>query len=680
MAAQYKYIVDIIGNSKQFVQEMQNAVTSAGRLEAVTEDVDAGGTKFQGTLGALGSGLGKVALAIGGPLAALGFVKDAMESTEGSADKLEEITGTLEGTMSGLMQTIASGEWDRLIQNMVNTAKATRGLKVAMDELEDVKASNTIRKGLLEVERDTSKMAAIESTNAEDKKKYTEEAIIAQKALSSITIDEMSKDLSATEEFFGKRMGWTEEESKYNFKKVREMAGNYEYFFGKDSIVEESIKKRVEDLKYLQNVSVTGLTKAQSNELSQSQSTLRTIEMYKVLQNDVSKPGQFNEYVKGIGALNSANAQATEDLFRLQKQIESTEKAMDKIGGTSPGSSRAKRDPVTDNPLLPVKVGNIPTLTNGEALKKIDKLLPDVGPKVQNYADEEDLKREMDSLEKINNAKLLSELEYLDEKKKLDLAAAQGNATEILAIETKYANDINAVKIKKAQEWLNFAGGALDALSQFNEAAKQKELDAAGNNAEAKERIEKKYRAKEQAMAISQAIINGALAVTNILATVPGGIANPLSWVAIGLTAATTAAQIAVIGSQKFADGGIVSGPTRALVGEYQGAKNNPEVIAPLNKLNDMIRPAIVAAIAQTGTLKAQKFAGGGLISGPTIGLMGEYPGVRSNPEVVAPLSKLQQMIQPASSGGEVVFRIGERELVGVLVKGDRVKRNIRGR
>ena len=39
----------------------------------------------------------------------------------------------------------------------------------------------------------------------------------------------------------------------------------------------------------------------------------------------------------------------------------------------------------------------------------------------------------------------------------------------------------------------------------------------------------------------------------------------------------------------KFAKGGIVSGPTMGLVGEYPGAKNNPEVIAPLDKLKSMI-------------------------------------------------------------------------------------------
>ena len=43
------------------------------------------------------------------------------------------------------------------------------------------------------------------------------------------------------------------------------------------------------------------------------------------------------------------------------------------------------------------------------------------------------------------------------------------------------------------------------------------------------------------------------------------------------------------IGAVPFAEGGIVSGPTLGLVGEYAGAKNNPEVIAPLNKLRDLI-------------------------------------------------------------------------------------------
>ena len=55
----------------------------------------------------------------------------------------------------------------------------------------------------------------------------------------------------------------------------------------------------------------------------------------------------------------------------------------------------------------------------------------------------------------------------------------------------------------------------------------------------------------------------------------------------------------------KFADGGIVSGPTYALVGEYAGAKNNPEVIAPLDKLKDLIQPNGSGAVIVGGKIEA---------------------------------------------------------------------------
>lgn len=69
---------------------------------------------------------------------------------------------------------------------------------------------------------------------------------------------------------------------------------------------------------------------------------------------------------------------------------------------------------------------------------------------------------------------------------------------------------------------------------------------------------------------------------------------NPIAAIVSGaaLVAATAAAKAALQNATAFADGGIVSGPTYALVGEYSGASNNPEVIAPLNKLKSMIEPA----------------------------------------------------------------------------------------
>lgn len=66
---------------------------------------------------------------------------------------------------------------------------------------------------------------------------------------------------------------------------------------------------------------------------------------------------------------------------------------------------------------------------------------------------------------------------------------------------------------------------------------------------------------------------------------------GPFGWLSFGLTglAQLTAMVSQVKNLSKFADGGIVSGPTMALVGEYAGASRNPEVIAPLDKLQRMI-------------------------------------------------------------------------------------------
>lgn len=70
--------------------------------------------------------------------------------------------------------------------------------------------------------------------------------------------------------------------------------------------------------------------------------------------------------------------------------------------------------------------------------------------------------------------------------------------------------------------------------------------------------------------------------------------ANPIAGIIAGtaLIATAAAAKAALQNATAFANGGIVSGPTYALVGEYSGASNNPEVIAPLNKLKSMIEPA----------------------------------------------------------------------------------------
>lgn len=79
---------------------------------------------------------------------------------------------------------------------------------------------------------------------------------------------------------------------------------------------------------------------------------------------------------------------------------------------------------------------------------------------------------------------------------------------------------------------------------------------------------------------------------------------------------------------------------------------------------------AVVSGASTIAGFARMKFANGGLAYGPTLGLVGEYPGASNNPEVIAPLDKLRSIIQPATAApleGNVVFRIKGRTLEGVL-------------
>ena len=70
---------------------------------------------------------------------------------------------------------------------------------------------------------------------------------------------------------------------------------------------------------------------------------------------------------------------------------------------------------------------------------------------------------------------------------------------------------------------------------------------------------------------------------------------------------------------------------------------------------------------------EVQAFAEGGIVSGPTLGLMGEYPGASSNPEVIAPLDKLKGMLKSNDSSGFVASTsIQGRDLAIVLERYNR--------
>lgn len=186
-----------------------------------------------------------------------------------------------------------------------------------------------------------------------------------------------------------------------------------------------------------------------------------------------------------------------------------------------------------------------------------------------------------------------------------DLAAGAMTQREYNRIVAESVVKLRDIRVQAAQDWLNVTSRAVSSISSLIEAQKQKELSAVGDNAKARERIEREYHKKQKVWAISEAIIHGALAITNLLANVPGSVINPATWAAIGVAAASTAVQVGVIAAQSFAQGGLVYGEMLAKVGDYPGAKSNPEIIAPLDTLEKFLSPKR-ADIPKVITLRAE--------------------------------------------------------------------------
>jgi TP901 family phage tail tape measure protein len=87
--------------------------------------------------------------------------------------------------------------------------------------------------------------------------------------------------------------------------------------------------------------------------------------------------------------------------------------------------------------------------------------------------------------------------------------------------------------------------------------------------------------------------------------------------------------------------------------------------------------PAFIAT-AVGGVLSAfaaiPKFANGGIVSAPTLGLMGEYAGAKSNPEVIAPLDRLKGMIGQRESNVNITggFKLEGQDLIVALQRANR--------
>lgn len=178
--------------------------------------------------------------------------------------------------------------------------------------------------------------------------------------------------------------------------------------------------------------------------------------------------------------------------------------------------------------------------------------------------------------------------------------------------EEQYSQTLNRISSLE-DELEGKRSGRRDAVLQALELEREREIKLANEKIALADRIakeERKIRKREQAAALAESIINGALAITNVLATTP----PPLSFVLAGIMAATTAVQTATIASQKFAKGGFTgSGGQRDETGhKVAGVVHNDEWVAPKWMVES---PKFGGMINQLENARTKGFANGGFTS-----------------------------------------------------------------
>jgi hypothetical protein len=273
-------------------------------------------------------------------------------------------------------------------------------------------------------------------------------------------------------------------------------------------------------------------------------------------------------------------------------------------------------------------------LIQDEELKAFDEFQKEIEDSVKN---KNELLRKLDTEEIAqNNKDLAQELKDVQEFDKLELEATK----KLIEEEDKLRDEQLEKDKERRQQRIDFAFDAAQTIAnasfeianikaeQQNEqelarlnAQEALQLERVEGNAVKEERIQTEFAQKREKLerdaakkskerAITQALINGALAVTNALATVQPLV--PAGVLAAASVAIATAAQVATISAQKFAQGGLIGGRSHANGGTMIEAERGEAII---NKRSTRSFGPLLSAINEAGG--GVRFQNGGIAGAP---------------------------------------------------------------
>lgn len=537
-----KHLKDSDANIGNFQRNVGNYKSA---IEGLKEKFPALGgviSKFAGKAGVVGLATG-----------AFNLLKNAMLSTQTTGDAIRNNMAGWQGAWDKFLRMIATADFSNFISQLKGAYDASKKLAEVRDEM--FEKENSIRLLKAKQSKEEQELLMI----MRDQTKTDKERIAAGQKYKELVIANAELQKKAYEELAEAELASLAKQTNADKEALREYIMNYATPKAEAQREEiKAYKKALEDKTVADKMYGKTSGAAANTYLEISKKAQAIIDKTP----DVVK--KFYEvsvaYGKSADNIVAPFINAWEKALNAEANaLQSAQRAM-----TTVNSLIAKE---TKNAIVNIDTSSAMTQMIKNGVEKIDvssikfefkDMLEEIAEEAANDP----------ALAKVAESPLARALGISDEEMKKVESQALSAAGQIFssiaqlskdATQRRLDDELDAIE-KEAESEKAILEGKLEKgiISQKEYEKKLAEVDA--ETAERKEQANKEAFEKNKRLSILQALVNAALAITQVFASTP----PPASFIMAGITAATTAAEIAVIASQKYARGGELRGPSHA--------------------------------------------------------------------------------------------------------------------
>lgn len=588
---QWENLSDTAKKSK-FGQAMANSIrTAEDRLRSMQMQMNTAKTATTSASTAMSGMVGivsKLAPAIGAGSAAIKVMKDAFFNSEKNIDDWGRTVNVAKGTYQVFLDTLNKGDWSGFFSKVKMAKKEMSEIYDLNDTFGSMQQNNSNK--IASIKLKISKLRA-DLAYDKDNESLKQQLLEAQRELESTFVDMYKTVYEAGLKEIKASIGTEASET------MREILADDLIKNGQKAM--DKAQKRLEYLNQKSGVKGTFTVEDESGNLLQMDYEKKIWETEKGLADErLAILGLLN---KESNELRKQGQKHIDEAYALQTQLEQLrrELAEQLREKPKPAAKPVEIDYMKDRQmLLDVPEGSKPS-------NKIDR------SSIDSYLYEKQYKARVDAARKA--------------KKEEDKIFAEQAPKKIVG-------DIKDIT--------STSSALYDSLSSLDE-------------------IDNPFKFFDRLAGIAQNVLN-------VIDTIKG----------LGQTMKALSAISSMTTAQEVADSA-----AKATASGTEAAADTTAATAKTFKAHAAI-PYVGAAIAgvMVGTMismitssknRVPKFNRGAIITGPTLGLMGEYSGSSNNPEVVAPLDRLKVLLADKNDvgGGNVRFEIEGRTLVGLIKK-----------